>query len=210
MSSTQEIERRIFNVESLEVRLDGEGVEPKIIGYASVFNEPTLIVTKNTSFQEQVAPGAFARAIVEDDVRALVNHDPNYVLGRNKAETLAMHEDEHGLRVTIQPPATQWATDLLTSMDRGDINQMSFGFVVRDEEWSTENEQVLRTLKDVELFDVSVVTYPAYSQTSAAVRDKATAYSQAAQADDKSAAEAMQAQSERRKRKIIIAKEKVL
>ena len=104
-------------------------------------------------------------------MRALVNHDPAYVLGRNVAGTLKMEEDDHGLRVVIRPPEAQWAADLITSMKRGDIDQMSFQFETLSDEWRKEEGKQIRVLQKVKLWDVSVVTYPAYSQTVAHVRD---------------------------------------
>jgi HK97 family phage prohead protease len=140
-----------------------------IRGYAAVFNEWAEIIPG--LFREQIAPGAFRRAIKQDDVRALVNHDPNYVLGRNTVGTLSLREDKRGLAVEITPPDTQWARDLMVSMKRGDISQMSFGF--RPSKWTEDrgDDDLLEiTLKEARLFDVSVVTFPAYPQTAAWAR----------------------------------------
>lgn len=158
------VERRIINCE-IEKRSDEK---PKIIGHAAVFNS----ITDLGWFRERVAPGAFANSINQDDIRALYNHDSNYVLGRNKAGTLILAEDERGLRVEISPPETQWAKDLLTSIERGDISQMSFGFTVDKESWERgeKHEPDLRTLEAVKLWDVSPVTFPAYADTDVAVR----------------------------------------
>jgi HK97 family phage prohead protease len=139
----------------------------KIVGYAAVFDSPTDI---GGFFREQIKPGAFAEALGRDDVRALINHDEDLVLGRNKAGTLRLEEDEKGLRIELDPPDTQYARDLIVSMERGDISQMSFAFIARKQEWDDTTDPPLRTILDVELFDVSVVTYPAYPDTSAAVR----------------------------------------
>lgn len=164
------IQHRTVTLQNLEVR-SGENAEaPMIRGYAAVFNEWAEIVPGR--FRERIAPGAFKRTINNADVRALVNHDPNYVLGRNKAGTLNLREDKHGLAVEIEPPDAQWARDLMVSMKRGDISQMSFGF--RPVNW-TENDNASGkmldvTLEEVRLFDVSVVTFPAYPQTEAWAR----------------------------------------
>jgi HK97 family phage prohead protease len=109
--------------------------------------------------------GAFKDSIGADDVRALFNHDPMYVLGRNTARTLRMTEDVQGLAVEIDPPNTQWARDLITSINRGDISAMSFGFDTIDDEWAMESGENMRTLRRVKLYDVSPVTFPAYPQT---------------------------------------------
>lgn len=158
-----------------------EGASPVIRGYAVVFNQ---LSEDLGGFREKVAPGAFARSLAQNDIRALWDHDPKYVLGRNTVDTLSLGENDHGLWVEIEPPATSWARDLLKSMDRGDVSQMSFGFVTRSDHWEDGAEGPIRTLMDVDLFDVSVVTYPAYPQTSAEARDKATALRQAARPGD--------------------------
>ena len=158
-------EMRSFKFE-IEVRDDDV---PSISGHAAVFNEEADI---GWGFREKIAPGAFRDSIKSDDVRALFNHDPNHVLGRNKAGTLKLHEDSKGLAIEIVPPDTQFSRDLMTSIKRGDIDQMSFGFQTVAEEWreGEDGEPDLRTLKEVRLFDVSPVTFPAYTGTDVAVR----------------------------------------
>ena len=79
-------------------------------------------------------------------------------------------EDSTGLRVEIDPPDTSVARDLLTSIERGDVTGMSFGFIVREDDWSQDDDGITRELRDVDIFDVSVVTFPAYPDTSVAVR----------------------------------------
>lgn len=161
-----ELERRVFTLDALQVeRRDKEAV--RIVGHAAVFNREIEI---GRWFREKVAPGAFKRAIAEDDVRALFNHDANLILGRNKAGTLTMKEDDTGLHTVTLPPDTTYARDLMVSMERGDITQMSFGFRVRKEEWDDTGEMPMRTLVEVELFDVSPVTFPAYPTTDVGVR----------------------------------------
>ena len=167
-AETSGIERRAY--QPVEVRVSDDGDAPKIVGHAAVFDELSEPIGFVFPFRERIQRGAFKNSIGTDDVRALWNHNPDWVLGRNKAGTLRMREDDRGLAVEINPPDTQWARDLLTSIRRGDVNQMSFGFQVIEEEWSTENGESIRTLKKVRLFDVSVVTYPAYPQTDVAVR----------------------------------------
>ncbi len=168
------MERRSWPVR-VEVRGDSAaGDSPVIEGYAAVFNELSLDLG---GFRERIAPGAFARSLEDGaDVRALWDHDSKYVLGRNRAGTLALGEDERGLSVAIRPPGTGWAMDLVESMRRGDVDQMSFGFYVREDEWRDEDGVLVRVLRDVDLFDVSVVTFPAYVQTSAEARARVTSY----------------------------------
>lgn len=168
------MEKRSWQV-ALEIRAKDD--KPTISGYAAVFDSLSADLG---GFREVVAPGAFARSIAQNDVRALWDHDAKYVLGRTAAGTLALEEDDAGLRVEVEPPETAWAHDLLASMRRGDVNQMSFGFYVREDEWSkTEDGTPLRTLRDVDLFDVSVVTFPAYAETTAEARSKASDIAQA-------------------------------
>lgn len=167
MSAKRE-RRYITTTKGLRLVRASEGSAPKITGYAAVFDE---ISDDLGWFKEKIAPGAFSRTIEEDDIRALWNHDSNYVLGRNVAGTLELSEDEHGLKITNAPPDTQWARDLLTTIERGDVTQMSFGFLVRSETWEVlPDRSNLRTLNDVQLFDVSPVTFPAYPQTDVSVR----------------------------------------
>lgn len=146
---------------------DGKQV---IEGHAAVFDSWSETLGFMFPFKEKVRAGAFQKSIETDDIRALFNHDANHVLGRNKAGTLELTEDEKGLLVRIYPPDTQWARDLQTSIARGDINQMSFGFVVEKDEWNSEDGIDTRELVEVKLFDVSPVTFPAYAQTDVGVR----------------------------------------
>lgn len=159
-------ERRTLHSEfRVEQREDGKKL---IRGHAAVFNSETDLGW----FRERIAPGAFSESIGKDDVRALFNHDENFILGRNTAGTLTMREDERGLYVEIDPPDTQVGRDLVTSIERGDISQMSFGFQTIKDSWETEENAAkdLRTLEKVKLWDVSPVTFPAYQETDVAVR----------------------------------------
>jgi hypothetical protein len=143
-----------------------------MVGHAAVFNQETDI---GGWFREMILPGAFAESIGQDDVRALFNHSPDYVLGRNKAGTLMLTEDEQGLRVEIDPPDTQFARDLSVSIERGDISQMSFAFEIKDSkdvDWERGGKGMLdlRKIKRAKLYDVSPVTFPAYEGTDIAMR----------------------------------------
>ena len=162
-----EIERRSFPVAELRVE-QSEGQAPKIRGYAAVFGQRSEDLG---GFVEQIAPGAFRGSIAKDDIRALWNHNSDVVLGRNLAGTLRLTEDERGLSVEIDPPDTQAARDAMTLIRRGDVSQMSFGFFTSRDQWNESKGEVpLRTLMEVRLFDVSPVAFPAYPQTSVAVR----------------------------------------
>jgi uncharacterized protein len=156
------IERRAFDL--LEIRADPE--TRIIAGHAAVFN---TLSEELFGFREQVAPGAFAQSIGADDIRALFNHDPSLILGRNRSGTLSLAEDETGLAVSIEAPDTQAGRDAITSIRRGDVSGMSFGFITQDDSWDMIDEMVIRTLKRVRLFDVSPVTFPAYPSTDVSV-----------------------------------------
>jgi HK97 family phage prohead protease len=162
-----EIERRNIDLTELRV-INEEGKKLKIEGHAAMFEK---LSEDLGGFREKIAPGTFKKSIEKDDIRALFNHDANYILGRNKAKTLKLQEDDLGLHINIDPPDTQWARDLQVSIKRGDITQMSFGFVTIRDSWEHKKNESIRTLEEVKLFDVSPVTYPAYPQTSVKVRD---------------------------------------
>ena len=169
------LERRAFELTDLEVRAD-ENEPKKIRGYAAIFEKLSVPLW---GFREKISKGAFAESIKKDDIRALWNHDPNYVLGRNKSGTLALEEDDKGLKIEVTPPDTQWARDLLVSIERKDVTQMSFGFEVEKDEWDRSDEKnVIRTLLKTRLFDVSPVTFPAYPQTSVGVRSAEEVYNE--------------------------------
>lgn len=164
----KELERRFttieFNlIEPPEERADDTAM---IVGHAAVFNQRSQDLG---GFQEQIAPGAFSKSI-GGDVRALFNHDPNLILGRTTAKTLRLTEDNTGLLAEITPPNTATARHIVESMRRGDVTQMSFGFRTIQDNWDMDGEMAIRTLIEVDLFDVSPVTFPAYTQTDVAIR----------------------------------------
>lgn len=163
---SRESERRAFGLREMRVAQD-DGGPPRIVGYAAVFNA----LSENLGgFRERIAPGAFEKTLREGDIRSVWNHNPDYVLGRTKVDTLRLKEDEHGLAIEIFPPDTQWARDLMVTIGRGDVDQMSFSFSTIRDEWGTRDGQTERTLMEVKLFEVSPVTFPAYPQTSVQVR----------------------------------------
>ena len=151
-----------------ELREDGD--QPSLEGYASVFNQEAEIYGL---WREAVAPGTFKKTVQESDIRALWNHNTDLVLGRNKAKTLQLSEDKHGLKVTITPPDTQAGRDAVTSIKRGDVSQMSIAFDVVKQEWlypQDRKELPLRTIREARLYEVSPVTFPAFEGTSISAR----------------------------------------
>jgi uncharacterized protein len=159
--------------------MDGDEDDGKklrtIRGYAAKFNVPS---EEMGGFVERIEPGAFSEALKDPnlDVRALFNHEPSRILGRTTAGTLRVGEDNVGLWYEIDPPDTQTGNEVVALIQRGDINQSSFGFTVLDDDRNIEDGVFTRVIKRVgKLFDVSPVTYPAYTQTTAEVRAWASA-----------------------------------
>ena len=141
-----------------------------IEGYFSVFNSTYELWPGAT---ESVAPGAFANAL-GGDIRALIDHETRLVLGRNKSGTLELREDSHGLwgRVKINPN-DQDAVNLYERVKRGDVDQCSFGFdIVKEDTEVRDDGSVHWTIREVKLYEVSVVTFPAYEDTSISARKK--------------------------------------
>lgn len=138
----------------------------KIGGYAAVFNSAADI---GDYFTEIIAPGAFAGTI-GGDVRALIDHDTGRVIGRTTAGSLRLSEDATGLAVEIDLPDTNDGRDLATLIERGDMSGMSIGFVVTKETWDETGAMPMRTIMAVDLCEVSVVAFPAYDDTSIAMR----------------------------------------
>lgn len=162
-------EKRLVRMNVPEFRIErSDGALPTISGYAAVFNSTTDL----GYFTESIAFGAFTESIARgDDVRALFNHDPNLIIGRTKANTLTLIEDSKGLFCKITPPDTQLGRDLVVSIERGDVSQMSFGFYVDEEQADfKENSKPHYTIKKASLFDVSPVTFPAYEATEVEVQ----------------------------------------
>lgn len=156
----------------------GPGEPPVIEGYAIVFN---ALSEDLGGFREKIAPDAVDRALTEKhDVLALIDHDSGKVLGRSTSGTLRMEKDAKGLKVRIEPPDTTYARDLIEVMRRGDVSQMSFAFRIHGEgqTW-TKAEMPVRTVTDMDMYDVSVVSRPAYPQTAAAVRSLEEAFKEA-------------------------------
>jgi hypothetical protein len=163
------LERRAFQLTELRIENREEGKMPKIIGHAAVFNKLSEVLS--WGYREKIEPGAFKKTIAEADIRSLFNHDPNYVLGRNKSGTLKLSEDDTGLLTETDPPDTTWARDLVTTITRKDVDQMSFAFLPIIQKWDETNpEEPVRSLIEVKLFDISPVTFPAYPDTDVGVR----------------------------------------
>jgi len=169
---TNELERRVQAGLKLEKRSEGDGL-PLLVGHAAVFNQETVIRDFWFDYREKISPGAFAADIrANADVRALIDHRSETVIGRTKSGTLKLSEDSVGLLSTIEPSDTTYGRDIVERIRRGDVDGMSIGFIVRKQVWTNiaEEDMELRDIQDVELIDVSPVTFPAYPQTDIAVR----------------------------------------
>lgn len=156
-------EIRRFDIETRA----GDGDEPTmIVGRAAVFN--------TIAHGEMIAPGAFAKTLQEQkDIKAYVGHDANMILARTANSTLELTEGPDGLDVVIHPNLkAQSDRDVMAKVERGDINQMSFGFSPVIEEVTEVGGQQVRVLKEVRLYEVSVVTEPWYETTVAEAREK--------------------------------------
>lgn len=160
-------ERRCL-MAGLQLRAARSGKGPgTIVGYAAVFGKFSQDLG---GFTEKIAPGAFS-AVLNQDVRALVNHSADKLLGRSKSGTLRMVEDELGLRVEIDLPDTQLGRDTAVEVGRGDMDGMSFSFTTDVDQWDWSGQTPIRTLVKIrDLYDVGPVVFPAYTDTSAAMR----------------------------------------
>lgn len=149
-----------------EVRAEDDGTI-RVAGYAAVFNEEARI---GDMFVERIAPGAFRSAIGRDDVMFLVNHE-GLPLARTRSGTLALSEDDHGLRMEAELDSTDPDTQRIAGkMKRGDLDKMSFAFWADRQEWDDTREPPLRTITEARLFDVSIVSVPAYDGTEIGMR----------------------------------------
>jgi HK97 family phage prohead protease len=155
------MEKRAFSVESKGRTLSG---------YAAVFDSPTLI----GSFSEVVKKGAFTRSLSSQEapkITAIYEHNPEHLLGRLGSNTLRLWEDDKGLRFELDLPSTTLGNDVAELVKRGDLAGCSFGFIVRSENWTDTTREIL----DVDLFEITITSQPAYDATSVDIRAKNSA-----------------------------------
>ena len=157
------------NIEKRAATIEAAQEESRMVtGYAAVFDSDSEDLG---GFIEQIERGAFKEAIERSDVRALFNHDNNFILARTASGTLKLYEDERGLKYEFEAPKTTAGNDLLEMIKRGDISQSSFGFTVEEDDWSNRDGMAFRKIKKVKsLYDVSPVTFHAYPAARVAVR----------------------------------------
>ena len=166
------IEHRAAVIAECRASADSSGAA-LLVGYAAVFRSQTTIAG---AWVEEVAPTAFDKTLADiaegrADVVLVIDHDPQQLLARTRSGTLKLSKDSHGLKVEATLPDTQLGRDIAELVRRGDAYGMSFSFLPRKDGETWQGNR--RTLRDVELFDVSVVrTAPAYSATEVSVRAK--------------------------------------
>jgi HK97 family phage prohead protease len=166
-SERQEKMEKEIRTFGLELRAMDQEEKRTVRGYAATFESRSGDLG---GFIESIDREAFSETDMED-VRALFNHDSNFVLGRTKAGTLRLMVDENGLAYEIDMPDTQLGRDMYESIKRGDISQSSFAFTIEDDEYRKEGDTVYRTIKKIKkLYDVAPVTFPAYESTSVQAR----------------------------------------
>ena len=154
----------------LQTRADEQSDKKVIEGYFSVFNSETELFP---GAYEEIAPGAFDNTL-SNDIRALINHDTAYVLGRNKSNTLDLKVDSRGLWGSIEINENDTdALNLYERVKRGDVDQCSFGFNILKEDTDYRDDGTIKwTIREIDLHEVSVVTFPAYDDTSVQARMK--------------------------------------
>ena len=209
---SQDIERRTMIVADAEMRVT-EDAKPKLAGYAAKYGKQTDL----GFFKEKIQAGAFDEVLKTSDTRALKNHDPNLLLGRESSGTLRLKTNSVGLQFEIDVPETTTGKDTMEEIRRGDMTGCSFAFIVDEEEWKhTEGQPSERTIvKIARLFDVGPVTYPAYEDTSVAVRSRDKSIEQTAPPESEQKQAAISPERRReiergyRKAKRIIARNKL-
>lgn len=149
-----------------EIRAESDGI--KVSGYAAVFNEEADI---GGYFRETIEPGAFSEVLDSDDVVFVINHE-GLPLARTRSGTLTLKEDERGLYMETElDPEDPDVKSIVGKMQRGDLDKMSFAFRIGIQEWDDTQDPPLRTIKKIErLYDVSIVTSPAYEGTDIGLR----------------------------------------
>lgn len=163
-------EVREIVTEEIELREADTGIK-SISGYAVKWDMKSHSMGFSRSFKEQFKKGAFTESLVKDDQRALWSHDTSKILGRTKNGTLRLTEDDIGLRFELDLPNTTVGQDLYESIKRGDIDGVSFGFLMEKEEWDDSNpDEFTRSIFKAKLLEISPVTFPAYPDSEVSAR----------------------------------------
>lgn len=172
---SKEIRSFAHNME-IETRADGS---QSLVGYAAVFNSTSVDMGWIDTFTESIVPGAFTRSLKENaDVRALLDHQTGMIIARTKNGTLSLEEDSVGLKVRMTPVPTEDGKKAIEWVRSGLVDAMSFGFETVTDKWSVRGGKQHRELLDVNLFEVSLVAFPAYPATSIGVRSAQTIWTE--------------------------------
>lgn len=175
--------RCCFEATDIESRATEDGKGEIITGYAARFESLSVPLY---GFREKIRSGAFKSSLEQNSIVALWNHNTDMVLGSTRGKTLKLWEDDKGLRFELQLPDTQAGRDAGISIKRKDVTGVSFGFRVRKQEWDeTDPKNVVRTLIDIDLREVSPTAFPAYPSTSVSVRSIADDYDEYKKEKDK-------------------------
>lgn len=160
---------------TIEQRDDGTS---SLVGYAAVFNSPSVEMGWIDTFTESIVPGAFSRSLKDNtDVRALLDHQTGMIIARTKNGTLTLEEDSVGLKVRMTPVPTEDGKKAVEWVRSGLVDAMSFGFEAISDKWGVRAGKQHRELLDVNLYEVSLVAFPAYPATSIGVRSAQSVWS---------------------------------
>ncbi|EPE61283.1 phage prohead protease, HK97 family [Exiguobacterium sp. S17] len=170
--------RELLTTDPLEIREDDDG-KRTLSGYAVKWEMKSHAMGWFRRFKEQFKRGAFADSLTKDDQRYLWSHDISKVLGRTKNGTLRLYEDNIGLRFELDLPNTTLGNDTYESIKRGDVDGVSFGFRMKKEEWDeSDPDNVLRTISQADLLEISAVAFPAYPDSEVQARSESDPYQQ--------------------------------
>ena len=170
--------RELLTTDPLEIREEDDG-KRTLSGYAVKWEMKSQPMGWFRRFKEQFKRGAFADSLTKDDQRYLWSHDISKVLGRTKNGTLRLYEDNIGLRFELDLPNTTLGNDTYESIKRGDVDGVSFGFRMKKEEWDeSDPDNVLRTISQADLLEISAVAFPAYPDSEVQARSESDPYQQ--------------------------------
>lgn len=163
-------ETREITTQKIEIREDENG-NKTLSGYAVKWEKKSLVMGYYRKFREQFRQGAFLDSLQKDDQRFLWSHDTSKVLGRKKNKTLRLYEDSIGLRFELDLPNTTLGSDAYETIKRGDVDGVSFGFQMINEEIDEpDDDLMLRTVTKAKLLEVSAVAFPAYPDSEVSAR----------------------------------------
>jgi HK97 family phage prohead protease len=168
MSTTKSAPERRYLPRAELRAVEQDGKPTVLVGQAIVYNSPSEDLG---GFVETIKPGAFTESLKTTDLRALVDHNTSLILGRQSSGTLRIKDGPRSMAVEIDLPDTSYARDLVVSVDRGDMSGMSFSFLTIEDEWFTDADgNTSRTVIKADIVEVSAVTFPAYPETTLALR----------------------------------------